>query len=151
VISLHSTGEGEVLARLDRFSPNVKREVKGGITRLTIKLQNKVKIEKLQGQVLNVRTGRGQRSIHFVVSESGDQIVGVVSTNVFYMKGWEEGWAPRVAKDPLRAAKRRSRFNLSGRDPNKRPFLVPSLSEMVSDGTVEAEIFEAIQRAVARA
>lgn len=160
MITLETTGAGEVLARLEALPRNVTNEVKKGVSRLVIKLQTKVVSEKLQGAVLNVRTGRGWRSIKFNVSEDGYQVVGVVSTKVFYMIGWETGWAARpVGSNPLAAAKAKSRFNIptgggAGGDtfkngsPRKRPFLVPTLNEMAASGAVTAELQRAVERAL---
>lgn len=72
------------MERMTLFSDRVRRNVKQEIQRLTIQLQNKVKAEKLNGQVLRRRTGTLFRSIGQRVEDNGDAVFGYVGTNLDY-------------------------------------------------------------------
>jgi len=151
VIEVHMEGVSEVVARLNGLDERMTTELRASIAKLTISLQKRVVQNKLQGQVLGVRTGRGQRSIHQDVQSSGSRVSGVVSTNVGYMVGWELGW-PGAAETSLASAK--SKFKASGSadtfkngTAKKRAFLVPSLKEMSDSGAIKVGINEAIKRA----
>jgi hypothetical protein len=154
VIKLEVTGEAAVNAKFGRMPHDFLRELKASMNTISVTLRDNVVKNKLQGQVLGVRTGTGQRSIHFAVSESGDLITGAVSTGLFYMIGWERGWGPR--KKTLSDAKAASKIGLAmgGGDtfangtPRKRPFLVPSLREMIESGAIQDELQNAVSRAL---
>lgn len=60
------------------------------ITRVALLLGNKAK-RKLSDDVLKVRTGRLRRSITHEVRQEGDQIIGIVGTNVNYAAAHEFG------------------------------------------------------------
>jgi hypothetical protein len=145
VISLYSEGVGEVVAKLDALDGRMTEELRGGVQRLTIKLQKKVKEEKLSGQVLGVRTGRLKRSIQQDVQVQGTKISGVVSTNVFYGVGWELGWPDGKGSKGLSSAKAKFKPSAGAR---QRPFLVPSLKEMEQSGIIAAELDAALVRGV---
>lgn len=61
------------------------------MARLVIALSNKIKFEKLTGQVLRNRSGRLRDSISPRVTESGNTVVGEVGTNVAYASIHEYG------------------------------------------------------------
>jgi phage gpG-like protein len=86
------TGSAQVIERLRSITPNIRSALEQKIQRLTIQLQRKVVADKLQGQVLNVKTGRLQRSINQAMVTSQDSVMGVVSTNVVYAKPHEYGF-----------------------------------------------------------
>lgn len=145
MITSEINGVAETVAHLEALGPASIERLRIGIARATTKLQRKVVTEKLAGQVLGVRTGRGRRSIHMDVQASGDRVVGVVSTNLFYMVGWETGWDGAGASKQLSAAK--SKFKPKGGvggGLRKRSFLVPSLMEMEASGEIRAEITAAL-------
>ena len=71
----------------ERVYRNVRHEVEF----LTLKLERTVKSEKLSGQVLNVVSGRGRRSIEHQVTATPNEIVGQVGTSLGYMVAWELG------------------------------------------------------------
>lgn len=156
MIEVYLDGAGEVLAQLDSLSARMTEELRAAISRLTIKLQSKVKQDKLSGQVLGVRTGRGRRSIQQDVSIDGSRVVGVVSTNVNYMIGWETGWQFYAGggKHDLSASKAKFALSSEGGDtfnngtPRQRPFLVPSLKELSESGVIQSEIDGAVGSAV---
>ena len=150
MIEAYTNGVGEVVARLDALNDKLHAELMASVSKLTIGLQRNVVEKKLQGQVLGVRSGDGQRSIAQDVQANGDIITGVVSTNLFYMVGWELGWPDRA----MAAAK--GKFNLSGTSdtfangtPKKRAFLVPSLQELAESGAITEGINAATMRAKA--
>lgn len=99
-------GSSQVVERIKRITPNVRTALFERVQRLTIKLQRHVVEEKLQGQVLNVRTGRLQRSIQQAVTNSESAVTGVVSTAVKYARPHEYGFQGTVnVKAHLRTIK----------------------------------------------
>lgn len=61
------------------------------MSRLVLALSNRVKFQKLSGQVLKNRTGTLRRSIAPNVSAAGNVIIGTVATNVEYAHIQEYG------------------------------------------------------------
>lgn len=151
MIEVFFSGEREVFARFQTLGVDLRRELKVGISSLTVTLQNRVKDDKLSGQVLGVRSGRGRRSIAQVVTDQGETIVGIVSTAVPYMIGWETGWP-----DSMSVKSNKGRFNpkqgtsttFANGSAKKRAFLVPSLSEMQSNGQIQSELDASVARAM---
>lgn len=147
-------GDREVIARFEKMTGAFSKELGIGINRLTVNLQRNVKQNKLSGQVLGVRTGTGRRSVNQTVQQQGDKVVGIVSTAVGYMVGWEQGWPGGGARASLDAAK--AKFSTSASTDRfkngtakQRAFLVPSLREMESSGEIKKELADAVQRAKA--
>lgn len=104
--------DGKVLGReavtqyMEGVTPRVRTALETKITQLAIKLQAHVVSDKLQGQVLNVRTGRLQRSISQTVISDDQQITGLVSTAVKYAAPHEYGLDKTVnVKEHLRTIK----------------------------------------------
>lgn len=152
MIEAYLDGAGEVIAHLGSLNDQLTEELRKSVARLTIKLQKRVVTEKLAGQVLGVRTGRGRRSIQQTTYQDGNRVVGVVSTNLFYMVGWETGW-PGAQERGLKAAKAKfdigaSADTFKNGTPKQRAFLVPSLKEMQSSGEIARDISAGIGRAV---
>ena len=152
MITVTAEGVGEVVAHLDGLTARMTEELRASIARLSIRLQTKVKQDMLSGQVLGVRTGRGKRSIHQDVQVDGARVSGVVSTNLFYMVGWETGWQG-AGEAGLKSTK--SKFSLSGSgdtfkngSAKKRSFLVPSLMEMEQSGEIKAGIEAGVGKAL---
>lgn len=85
-------GDQELIARLERFSPELQKSLQGGVSRLALKLLAHVKEDKLSDQVLHVRTGRLRRSINQRVESSGSAVYGSVGTNVSYARRHELGF-----------------------------------------------------------
>ena len=99
-------GDAEVTARLDALPTKLRDEMKEGIGRCVLKLQRMVTRDKLSGQVLKVRTGTLRRSIDQVVEDDGNQVTGIVSTNVKYAAAHEYGFQGTVdVRDSLRRSK----------------------------------------------
>lgn len=86
-------GRRETVQKLRSKKVHATKSVVDTITWLTLKLQRRVKTQKLSGQVLHVRTGTLRRSINYIVHTSGTKTVGVVGTNVKYARVHEFGWS----------------------------------------------------------
>ncbi len=80
MINYHVDGDANLSATVDR----IDAEVRQSIAKSTLKLLIKVKREKLNGQVLNKRTGRLGRSITQKLIELSNGVAGIVGTNVEY-------------------------------------------------------------------
>jgi len=85
------------------------------------------------------------------VFDEGENVVGTVSTNLFYGIGWELGWPGRSEKS---LADAKSKFSVAGGDlfkngtPKKRSFLATALRDLEATGIIKTEIEAAIARAV---
>lgn len=154
MISVEMLGVAEVAASFDSMNSRMTQELRESVSRLSISLQRKVVQDKLSGQVLGVRTGRGRRSIHQDVQVTGDVISGVVSTNLFYMAGWETGWSGDARQSAQMSATKAKFAGSGGGDsfkngsPKQRPFLVPTLKEMDAAGIIQREFEAATERAM---
>jgi hypothetical protein len=147
-------GEAEVQVRLDNLPRRFREELAVAIGRLAPALNRNVQQDKLSGQVLKVKSGKLRRSIHDVVVDNGDKIVGIVSTNVDYGIGWETGWKDYSPKGSLKAAKAKFKPGSdSGGDtfkngsPKQRSFLRSALKDMAESGVIAEEINASIERA----
>lgn len=99
-------GDREVIAKLGKAKEIARDGIRKSVVRLTLELLNKVKAEKLSGQVLKVQTGRLRRSITQRVTEQGNTISGVVGTSVEYARAHELGFkGPVSVKAHLRQIK----------------------------------------------
>ena len=137
-------GVEAVISRLRREPGRLYLLTKEEVSRLTFKLQRKVKAEKLSGQVLNVKSGRGRRSISAKVDARPQEIIGSVGTNVNYMGGWERGFT-KAAIDIFPTKKRAlywpgadhpvRHVHQPARAVKARPFLRPALEEMRAEIT----------------
>jgi len=134
------------------------QEIVKSIQLLTIKLTNKVKNDKLSGQVLNVRTGRLRNSIHSKVEHTPNAIKGIVQTNVKYAAVHEYGFKGSVTvKAHLRTIKQAfgkpiaptsvqiGSFTRTANFP-QRSFLRSSLQDMRQEALTE--ITNAIRRVI---
>jgi len=132
------TGGTQYLARL-AVGQGVTARVRGAIRRMGYELERKVKLEKLNGQVLNRRTGLLARSINTRFVSMPDSETAIVGTNLVYGRAWELGAkipafdiVPKFkkalhwpgAKHPVKVVHMPARKMLA------RPFLRPSLAEM---------------------
>lgn len=106
MISGEVTGDKEVARRFRALPDGVRGKVVDQVRRLTLLLQISVKKDKLSGQVLNVRTGTLRRSIDQQLLTGGDDITGIVSTNLKYARAHEYGFKEQVTvKEHLRLVK----------------------------------------------
>ena len=78
MINVTLTGDREILAKLGSIPTVVQAAVLKKVYELTLRLEAYVKTEKLNGQVLNRKTGRLARSIGSRVEETANLIVGIV-------------------------------------------------------------------------
>lgn len=100
-------GDEQVVASIRSQYRKVITNVEQSIGRLTLKLLTRVKVNKLSGQVLNVRTGRLRRSITYKVIKTPSRITGIVGTNVEYARIHELGFHGQVSvKAHLREIKK---------------------------------------------
>ena len=107
MIDASVTGDERVIASIRSQYQKVITNVEQSIGRLTLKLLTRVKVNKLSGQVLNVRTGRLRRSITYKVIKTPSRITGIVGTNVEYARIHELGFHGQVpVKAHLREIKK---------------------------------------------
>lgn len=78
LLNIALTGDRQLMAKLDRMPLAVHQSLKLKITMLTLKLEKRVKADKLNGQVLNRISGRLARSIASKVVDTPESIVGSV-------------------------------------------------------------------------
>lgn len=152
------TGSDQVNRAFGRVTPAVRAELVKGTGRIVLRLLTKVKLEKLSGQVLKVRTGRLRRSINQRVDASGDLITGSVGTNVDYGRKWELGFKGtesvqqhmRTIKQafgkPLKGGPKQISVRAHTRRVNlpERSFLRSALQELAAAGVIEAEYSAAV-------
>jgi phage gpG-like protein len=93
MLSLEITGSKELADRLNAGPDDIRRALRNKVTALTLKLEAKVKVDKLSGQVLHARTGALRRAVASRVEEIGAQIIGTVyvSNDVKYAHIHEYG------------------------------------------------------------
>lgn len=91
--------------RLGNLGPTMRRALAVTVEAQTILLQRHVVQNKLSGQVLNVRTGTGRRSITYVVEQGPSFIRGIVGTNLNYMRAHEFGMTIQIPEIRPRTAK----------------------------------------------
>jgi phage gpG-like protein len=89
-------GAERVQARFLLGIKESRRKVEDEVKRLGIMLLNKVKSEKLSGQVLNVKTGRLRRSINMKFTSSANSASASVGTNLVYARIHEFGGQTRA-------------------------------------------------------
>ncbi len=80
MLSLSIDGAEALQARLDAFPAAVRNELAVKAQALSEALADKVRDEKLSGQVLNARTGALRDSIEAQASADGDEIVASVGS-----------------------------------------------------------------------
>lgn len=97
MIEASVTGDAQVVASIRQQYQKITTNVEQSIGRLTLKLLTRVKVSKLSGQVLNVRTGRLRRSITQKVVSTPSRITGIVGTNVEYARAHELGFNGQVS------------------------------------------------------
>lgn len=158
MLSIRVIGDRQLITRLRLMPKKVELALRRKVTKLAMMLRNKVRQEKLSGQVLNVRTGDLRRSIREQVIVNPGSVVGRVfsSSDVSYGKVHEFGG--KSAYDIVPVKKKVLRFIVGGKvvfaqkvrhPPAKaRPFMRPALQEM--RGVIEAGLKEAIREGLAK-
>ena len=158
-MSVEAVGIKEVTERFQTLPERARASLRQSIGRLALKLQARVMRQKLSGQVLNVKTGRLRRSIDQVVRDNGDDIAGVVSSNVEYARAHEYGFSGQESvKAHLRTIKQAFgkplkapvtfQVQAHARKANipERAFLRSALAEMQPE--IQAEMRKAVGRAL---
>ena len=160
MIDAYLVGDAEVVRKLESLGPRMREELKAGIGRAVLKLQREVRSGKLSGQVLKVRTGNLRRSIDQAVTDTGSQVVGMVSTNVKYARAHEYGFKGVVTvKQHMRLQKQAFGRPISPREVSvsqhtakmnlpARSFLRSALADMEASGEIRAEFEAAVSRAL---
>lgn len=155
MINYHVDGDAKLSATVDR----IDAEVRQSIARSTLKLLIKVKREKLNGQVLNKRTGRLGRSITQKLIELSNGVAGIVGTNVEYAPPHEYGFNGDVTvKAHLRMIKKAFGKSISPKQVSikthtrkvnlpENSFLRSALEEMRKEIKQDLEV--SIQRGIA--
>lgn len=117
-----------------RFSVTIPAEVRRrvGLTvrELGLTLERKVKLEKLQGQVLGRRTGRLVRSINTAYRETPETFTASTGTRLVYGRAWELGFHGIVHVREFTRQGALVRAHTRRVDMNARPFLRSTLDEM---------------------
>ena len=153
-------GGTEVVQRFDAMPARLRAELRAGISELSIKLTNRVK-NKLDGQVLKVRSDRLRASITQAVMDKGDAVTGITSTAVSYARAHEYGFNGVVSvRSHMRTIKQafgRSinpvTFQVSAHTMHiklpERSFLRSSLREMEASGAIRDRLAVAARKATA--
>ena len=92
MLKAYIVGQEKVIARLGSLPELIANEVEREIRRLTFKLEEHVKSDKLSGFPLHRRTGTLRASINSRVTRNGSRITGSVGTNVVYAAVHEYGF-----------------------------------------------------------
>ena len=79
MLSIQVSGDTELIARLQKMPTAVHNALVRKVTMLAYELQKKIRTEKLDGQVLNKRTGALQSSIFVEVTETSHSVQGKVA------------------------------------------------------------------------
>ena len=151
-------GGTEVVRRFSAMPDSLRVELRKTVARLTATLTNKVK-SKLDGEVLQRRTGLLRRSINSAIEEAGDIISGIVSSAVAYARPHEYGFdgvvSVRAHLRTIKEAFGRSitpvTFEVRSHSMHmhlpERSFLRSSLEQMRAAGTIADEMAGAVKRA----
>jgi len=106
MIAAQIVGDRAVIAHLEGTPAKVMNNVRSEVQRLVLALLNRVKGEKLSGQVLRNQTGTLRRSINQRVTGDASTSTGSVGTNLSYAAAHEFGFkGPVSVKAHLRMVK----------------------------------------------
>ena len=134
-------GIKKVRGNLNKAANQLPSLIEKKMRKIVKLLAGYVKMKKLRGQVLHVRTGHLMRSITGKVERSGDTVIGRVGTNVSYGRLWELGGVipahtikPKYAKALHFYTKNGTevfckKAEIPERRVKPRPFLRPALKE----------------------
>jgi len=160
VITGYVVGDTEVIARLQALPARVQSSLVSKVTALALRLVNRVKSDKLSGQVLKRRTGTLSRSINDRVAETPNEVTGSVGTNVAYAAFHEYGYdGTEQVKQHLREIKQAFGREISPRSVTvsahsrkvnypARSFLRSALRDM--DGEIRSGLAAALHEAIQR-
>lgn len=126
MLTVTVVGKEQVIARFSSMKGKIHNKLLKVIYTLALQLEAHVKQDKLQGQVLNHRTGKLQSSIQNDVKETGSSITGRVYSNssVNYAAIHEYGFH---GEEQVRSHIRDTVF---GRKVD--PFTVPAFTRMMN-------------------
>lgn len=129
MLNVQITGDKELIARLDAMQDNVRAALFKKVWSLSAKLENKIKNEKLSGQVLNVVSGALRRSIGSDVEQDGSKVIGkaIQSGDVKYGAAHEFGFEGDVTV----AAHTREVDNIFGREVDPRTQFIKAFTRHV--------------------
>lgn len=87
--------------------------------------------QKVSDEVLNVRSGRGRRSLNEATTVEGTKVTSTIGTNVNYMGAWERGFSRPVGPGSRggEVLAKHMRTGISIKVFQPRSFLVSSLEE----------------------
>ena len=122
-------GDKEMIARFERFGPEVQSALKDGVGRLALQLLRHVVKDKLTDGVLRIQTGRLSRSINQKVEADGARVYGIVGTNVKYAARHEFGFA---GAETVKAHMRMMKQAFGRPVKNPRQIMVGSFSRNVN-------------------
>lgn len=164
LLNVTLVGDRELIARLDRMPGAVQAALRLKVMELALKLENYVKTQKLNGQVLNRITGRLARSIANKVTSSAKEVFARVfsSGDVKYAGIHEFGGttAPHII-EPKKASVLAfaganggmvfaRRVNHPGSKMPERSFLRSSLRDMSTEISLgmKTAVVHAVQKSV---
>jgi len=78
MLNIQLVGDRELIQRFAAMPQRIQQALLKKVTTLALKLENKVKGDKLSGQVLNVRSGNLRRSIQNLVTQTNSSTIGQV-------------------------------------------------------------------------
>ena len=91
-ITVDISGLTEVMVHLDGLDAEIRRSIGAVVYGQALRVQEIVKDQKLQGGVLNKRTGRLRDSIHVETVDIDGAVVATVGTDVVYAAYHEYGY-----------------------------------------------------------
>lgn len=142
-------GGNELIQRFERLPATAAQALLAKVTALALRLENRVKTQKLDGQVLNRITGALSRSINNRVERIGNAITGYVfsSGDVKYARIHEYGGViVPVKAQALRFMIGDQMIITQKVVMPERSYLRSSLTEMAT--TITTEMKEAVVKAV---
>ena len=147
MITAEIIGDKKLVEKFNAVYPTLQGQLQKATARAALKLLRHVKEDKLNGQVLNVKTGRLRRSITMRVEQDGSITSGWVGTNVAYAHRQEFGFhgaetvrsfmrrAPGGKKSSARTIQVRS-FTRNANTP-ERSFLRSSFADLQTEINAE--------------
>jgi len=92
-MEIEANGLTEVMIRLEEMPGAIRRSIAAAVYGQAVRVQKIVKEDKLQGGVLNKRTGRLRDSIHIETDNTAGAVVARVGTDVEYAAYHEYGFS----------------------------------------------------------
>lgn len=131
MITAQVLGAEKVQARFDLDAAQAVPRLIRGVQTAGLGLLRLAK-QKVSGDVLDVRTGRGRRSLNEETKVDGTSVTSTVGTPVGYMGNWERGFSRAVGPGSRggQVTPKHGRPGISTKTFQPRSFLVSSLNEM---------------------